>query len=243
MQGTHHWSADTALVGSVSPASRRTPLSARLVLVTAVAFIDEHGVADLTMRKLGQSLGVEAMALYRHVAGKDQVLDGVVGLLVEDMRGAAQLLEASRHGWQDYLRGVAHGVRRVALAHPLAFPLVAARAPDPPWLRSPLRDLDMVEAFVTELRAEGFSQEACVTAYRAFTSFLLGHLLLEVSTPVVGRGPAEAAQVRASDGLADHPQASSLHPYLTPGACAAEFDEALETVLGRLALLKEARSR
>ncbi len=76
---------------------------------------------------------------------------------------------------------MAHCVRRLALAHPKAFPLIASRPVEAPWLRPPLRSLRWVETFLDGLIGEGFSDTAAVGAYRAFTSFLLGHLLLEVS--------------------------------------------------------------
>ncbi len=82
-------------------------------------------------------------------------------------------------GWQDYLQRLAHGVRRFAMAHPRAFPLVATRPPEAPFVRPPLRSLRWVDAFLTALRGKGFTDEAVLYAYRSFTSFLLGHLLLE----------------------------------------------------------------
>ena len=79
----------------------------------------------------------------------------------------------------------------MALAHPKAFPLVASRPVEAPWLRPPLRSLTWVEAFLDGLIAEGFSDEAAVAAYRAFTSFLLGHLLLEVAMLGADVGPLD----------------------------------------------------
>ena len=62
-------------------APRRVPLSRELVLQTAIRLADQGGLESLSMRKLGQELGVEAMALYYHVANKDEVLDGIVDLV------------------------------------------------------------------------------------------------------------------------------------------------------------------
>ncbi len=64
------------------PATKpRTPLSRDRVLLAAVAFADDRGIAALSMRKLGEALGVEAMSLYNHVENKDQLLDGMVDLV------------------------------------------------------------------------------------------------------------------------------------------------------------------
>src|SRR3954466_8031732 len=90
------------------------------ILQAAVDFIDEHGLAALTMRRLGASLGVEGMALYRYVPGREDLLDGVVNRVVEtlfdDDDGDDVYIE-NASGWQDYLMRLGHGVRRIALAH------------------------------------------------------------------------------------------------------------------------------
>ena len=232
--------ADAALVAGDDPPSRRTPLDRRRVLEAAVAYIDEHGLPGLTMRRLGEVLGVEAMALYRHVAGKEELLDGVVELLVEGMRADEDVVDRPRDGWQDFLQRLAHGVRRLALAHPKAFPLVASRPAEAPWLRPPLRSLDWVEAFLDGLRSEGFGDEAAVAAYRAFTGFLLGHLLLEVATRGADLGPLDVLEEETEPGaLAAYPTVRRLRGQLSQDNSATEFEDALEELLNRLELLRQ----
>lgn len=226
--------ADAALVHGEAPASRHTPLDRGLILDAAVTFIDEQGLAGLTMRRLGQALGVEAMALYRYVSGKEELLDGVVDLLVEGMRTDVEVLDRPSDGWQDFVQRLAHGVRRVALAHPKAFPLVASRPPEAPWLRPPLRSLEWVEAFLVGLESEGFSDEAAVASYRAFTSFLLGHLLLEASTHGANVGPLDVLEETTEPGLSDYPTVERLRRQLAEDKAAVEFEEALEELLNRL---------
>ena len=160
-------------------------------MAAAISFIDEFGLPGLSMRRLGAMLGVEAMSLYRYVPGRENLLDAVVGSILDEMAVDAEVLDSPRDGWQDFLQRLAHGVRRVALAHPRAFPLVASRPTEAPWLRPPLRSLDTVESFLHGLVEEGFTDDAAVAAYRAFTSFLLGHLLLEVSTYGADVGPLD----------------------------------------------------
>ncbi|MFL6134665.1 MAG: WHG domain-containing protein, partial [Nocardioidaceae bacterium] len=136
---------------------------------------------------------------------------------------------------------LAHGVRRVALAHPKAFPLVASRPPEAPWLRPPLRSLKWVEAFLHGLGGEGFSDDAAVAAYRAFTSFLLGHLLLEVSTLGADVGPLDVIddQEDANDkSLAPYPTVGRLSSSLAEDHTAVEFEESLEELLNRIALMQ-----
>jgi AcrR family transcriptional regulator len=232
--------ADAALVAGDDPPSRRTPLDRRRVLEAAVAYIDEHGLPGLTMRRLGEVLGVEAMALYRHVAGKEELLDGVVEVLVEGMREDEDVVDRPRDGWQDFLQRLAHGVRRLALTHPKAFPLVASRPAEAPWLRPPLRSLDWVEAFLDGLRSEGFSDEAAVAAYRAFTSFLLGHLLLEVAAHGADLGPLDVLEEETEpDRLAAYPTVRRLRSELSQDNSATEFEDALEELLNRLELLRQ----
>lgn len=231
--------ADAALVNGEAPPSKHVPLDRARILEAALTYIDEQGLAGLTMRRLGQTLGVEAMALYRYVAGKEELLDGVVDHLVAGMRADAQVLDRPSDGWQDFVQRLAHGVRRVALAHPKAFPLVASRPPEAPWLRPPLRSLDWVEAFLSGLESEGFSDEAAVASYRAFTSFLLGHLLLEVSTHGADVGPLDVLEESPEPGLEDYPMVSRLRRQLAEDKAAVEFEEALEELLNRMALVRQ----
>lgn len=231
--------ADAALVNGDAPPSRHTPLDRGLILDAAIRFIDEQGLPGLTMRRLGQALGVEAMALYRYVAGKEELLDGVVDRLVAGMRADGEVLDRPQDGWQDFVQRLAHGVRRVALTHPKVFPLVASRPPEAPWLRPPLRSLDWVEAFLAGLESEGFSDEAAVASYRAFTSFLLGHLLLEVSTHGADLGPLDVLDEGPQPGLEDYPMVSRLRSQLAQDKAAVEFEEALEELLNRLALVRQ----
>ena len=191
---------DAAVVAGQAPPSARVPLDRARIVTTAIAYIDESGLAGLSMRRLGNELGVEAMSLYRHVSGKEDLLDGVVDQLVASFSDDEAVLSAPEHGWQDFLQRLAHGVRRIcALSHPKAFPLVASRPPQAPWLRPPLRSLEVVESFLAGLRSEGFSGEAAVAAYRAFTSFLLGHLLLEVSAHGADIGPLDVLDDEATE--------------------------------------------
>ena len=144
------------------------------------------------MRRLGAHLGVEGMALYHYIHGREDLLDGIVELVIDDLYGDPDVHLTATH-WQDYLQRLAHGVRRIALAHPQVFPLVATRPPAAPWVRPPLRSLRWMESFLETLHQCGFTDAGCVAAYRAFSSFLLGHLLLEVSDRGADVSPIEQA--------------------------------------------------
>ncbi len=222
----------------------RQTLSRERIIQAAIEFVDQGGLSALTMRRLGKQLGVEAMSLYRYVNGREDLLEGIVDRLIAQLH-----LRPDEHqlgptdGWQAYLQWLAHGVRALAREHPNVFPLIATRHPAAPWLRPPLRSLRVVEDFLTMLNSRGFSDTHAVLAYRAFTSFLLGHLLLEVSTLGAQTGPAEEpldegdAEIPNADhqlDLRDFPHVRRLEAQLSEDHASDEFEQALEDLLDRL---------
>ena len=235
----------TRAVRATPPGTTRTPLDRRRVLAAAIEFIDEHGLEALTMRRMGAHLGVEGMALYRHVTGREDLLDGVVETVIDALYGDPEVYLAPQHGWEDYLQRLAHGVRRIAIAHPAVFPLIATRPPAAPWVRPPLRSLRWMESFLDALTTHGFSDGAAVAAYRAYTSFLLGHLLLEVSqrgVPISPLDDPEASPHVEDRSLVAYPLVRRLSPLLSEDESAAEFEESLENLLERLQrVLRELR--
>jgi AcrR family transcriptional regulator len=226
---------------TVSIGASRKGLDRAVIVQAALQAIDRDGAQGLTMRGLGQDLGVEAMALYRYVTGREDLLEAVVAVLLDglDQDLDDQLTET----WQGYLQALAHAVRRIAVEHPAAFPLVATRHPAAPWLRPPLRSLELVEDFLTTLGGHGFTDEQVVGTYRAFSSFLLGHLLLESAARGAETSPIEeplnegGAQVPSQDSqidLAGSPTVARLRPLLSEDHSSEEFEISLETLLDRL---------
>jgi TetR/AcrR family tetracycline transcriptional repressor len=213
-----------------------------VIVRAALDSIDRNGAQGLTMRGLALDLGVEAMSLYRYVAGREDLLEAVVALLLE---GLTDLDEQLGKTWQGYLQGLAHAVRRIAVEHPAAFPLVATRHPAAPWLRPPLRSLELVDDFLSTLSGFGFTDEQVVSTYRAFTGFLLGNLLLEVAVRGAETSPVEEpldegkATVPNRDGKVDlsgSPAVARFQPLLSVDRSAEEFEVSLETLLDRLEL-------
>lgn len=223
----------------VEPGAVRGPLDRRTILLAAVTMIDQNDLRHLTMRRLGAHLGVEGMALYHYIHGREDLLDGIVELVIDDLYGDPEVHLAAEV-WQDYLQRLAHGVRRIALAHPQVFPLIATRPPAAPWVRPPLRSLRWMESFLETLHRCGFSDAGAVNAYRAFTSFLLGHLLLEVSAQGADIGPIDQADPddAPTTDLTEYPRLKRLEPLLSQDHSADEFEEALETLLERIDLLE-----
>lgn len=218
-------------------------LSRERVVDAALAYIDDHGAQKLSMRKLGAVLHVEGMALYRYVSGREDLLEGVVDRV---MGGLVERLDTGPYeSWQGYLQNLAHGVREVALEHPLVFPLVATRHPAAPWLRPPLRDLELVEHFLSTLIDHGFTASQAVATYQAYTSFLVGHLLLESAQHGADSSPVEVpfdeggAGVPGGDAEVDVSQfrtIQSLRDLLSRDSSEEQFEVALETLLDRLEL-------
>lgn len=230
--------ADLDAINGRELPSAQIPLSRERIVQTAISYISDHGLASLSMRRLATTLGVEAMSLYRYVVSRDDLLDAIVEDLVDEMDSYPDVITAPDHGWQDFLQRLAHGVRKVALAHPAAFPLIASRPAEAPWLRPPLRSLRWVEFFLNGLEQEGFSNQAAAAAYRAFTSFLLGHLLLEVASHGADLGPLDVIDDDHNDSLDAYPTVERLSPLLREDHSAAEFEESLENLLDRIALIK-----
>ena len=226
----------------------REPLTRTAILQAAVAFVDEHGLTSLTMRRLGQLLGVEAMSLYHHVNGREDLLEGMVAEVVGTVSLPSDDTLGPTDGWQAFLQHVAHDVRSVAVTHPNLFPLMATHPPAAPWLRPPLRSLQLVEEFLSGLVNRGLPDEAAVHAYKVFTSFLLGHLLLEVSQLGADTGPVDepldegGAAVSRSEvprndrklDLGSCPTVLRLQEPLAVHDAGAEFELSLEALLDRL---------
>lgn len=228
-----------------APERRWGRLNRELIVDQAVAIIDTSGPGALTMRRLGQELGAEAMSLYRYVNGREDLLEAVVDRLVGELRVDPGGQMHPLDGWQAFLQWMAHEVRRLALEHPNAFPLIATRHPAAPWLRPPLRSLRVVQEFLDGLTSRGFTEDQAVAAYRSFTSFLLGHLLLESATSGASTAPLEEplnegdADVPNADAgldVSEYPTVVRLRGKLSEDHTEDEFESALEALLQRLDL-------
>ena len=141
----------------------RVPLSRERVLRAAVLLADEDGIDALTMRELGLRLGVEAMSLYNHVANKDDILDGMVDLVVGEID-----LPANAADWKQAMRARAISAQAVFARHPWVSPLIDSRQSSGP---ARLRYFDWV---IGKLRRAGFSLEASAHAFSVLDSYIYG---------------------------------------------------------------------
>lgn len=198
------------------PTARRgAKLSARRITEVTLEIIDTQGVGSASMRAIAGQLGVEAMSLYKHFPTRDALLDAVVDRIVDELDDDPQVRREATDGWRDYLSRLAHGVRRYAIAHPHAFPLVATRPADAPWVNPPLRSLTWIESMLSTLSGEGFDDDEVLFAYRSFNSFLLGYLLMESGARTL-RDPQEGdGSFSAGGGSDPEPVPGGLSPTRT----------------------------
>ncbi len=147
-------------------ATTRTPLSRQRILQAALELVDGGGLEALTMRKLAQALGFEAMSLYNHVANKDDVINGILDLALSETD-----LPSAPQDWRAAIRASAISVHDALRRHPWA----------PALLMSPDRirpsRLQYMDALLGRLREAGFSAETTYHAYHALDGHIVGFSL------------------------------------------------------------------
>ena len=198
----------------------RTPLTRDRVLRAAVGLADRDGIEALSMRKLGQELGVDAMALYRHVHGKDDLLDGVAELIVGEIERPI-----ATDDWKAALRQQAMAARRVMLRHPWARRVLEERGTSGP------ASLAHIEAVLATLLGAGFSMDIAHHALHVLDSRIFGfnQALFEDSGPADLSPEAEAAIVRA---LAGYPAISELAKAASHEGVLGRCDDDVEFAFG-----------
>jgi AcrR family transcriptional regulator len=150
----------------------RIPLSRERVLRAAIALADQGGLESLSMRKLGQELGVEAMSLYHHVANKDDLLDGIVDAVTSEIE-----VPSEGYDWKEAIRRTAISSHDVFVRHRWSCSLMMRRA-----RVSPDR-MRWMEAVLRTFREAGFSADMTHHAYHAIDSHITGFTLWQVSMP------------------------------------------------------------
>jgi AcrR family transcriptional regulator len=148
----------------------RLPLSRDRILQAALELADDGGIESLTMRKLGQALGFEAMSLYNYVANKDDLLDGILDLVL------AETEPPSPEGdWRTAIRSSAISVHQGLTRHPWACPLLMS----PGHIR-PAR-LQYMDSLLGRLREAGFSAETTYHAYHVLDAHIFGFSLWQAN--------------------------------------------------------------
>lgn len=168
----------------------RKPLSRERVLLAAIAVADQMGLESLTMRRLGSHLGVEAMSLYKHVAGKDDILDGIVDLVIGKID-----LPSPETDWRTAMRQRAISARQVLASHPWAIGMMESRTSMGPAA------LQYVDAVIGSLRAGGFSVEMAAYAFLLLDSYIYGFVVQEAGFRFDAREETTAPAARMLEAL------------------------------------------
>lgn len=163
--------------------THRPALSRAKVLRKALQMADKGGIESLSMRKIAQALKVEAMSLYNHVATKEDILDGLVELVVEEIAAPT-----SGGPWQQAMRQRALSAHAVLMRHPFATMLFVSRLNIGPNM------LRYVDATIGCLREAGFSYALADHAWSALDAYLYGFTLQKLNFPLDPADYASAAQ-------------------------------------------------
>jgi AcrR family transcriptional regulator len=146
--------------------ARRPALSRDRILAAALTVVDREGLDAISMRRLGDELGVEAMSLYNHVAGKGAILDGIFEAILAELPRVARTAS-----WRADIGARAHALRAVLAAHPNALPLFATRPAVTP------ASLEHVEDVLEVLGGAGFSAGDALAALQVLLAYVVGHTL------------------------------------------------------------------
>jgi AcrR family transcriptional regulator len=205
----------------------RPPLTRDRVLQAAVDVADRDGLGALTMRRLGAELGVEAMSLYKHVAGKEEILDGILELVVGEIE-----IPSEETDWRESMRRRAISARAVLSRHSWAIGLLEARGA---MGRTTLRYLD---AILGRLRSAGFSIEDAAHAFWLLDSYVYGHVIQETRLPF--RTSEEMSEstgsIREQVTTDEYPHLAEIgeHARVHGSSIDREFEFGLELILDAL---------
>ncbi len=212
-------------------ATRRRPLSRDRVLRAAILLADEGGLESVSMRRLGQVLRVEAMSLYKHVANKDDILDGVADLVMGDFE-----VPSGDVDWKTAIRRGAISAHQALLHHPWASSLIESRANAGP---ARLRYLDAV---IGVLSGAGFTMPMVMRAIMALDSHTYGFVLQELAWPFDDEHAPEVAAAFAR-GLpaGEFPNLLAMAEMVSraPGGVPAAFEFGLDLILDGLERLRD----
>ncbi|MFD3505898.1 TetR/AcrR family transcriptional regulator [Nocardia sp. NPDC058666] len=213
----------------------RTPLTRERVLRAAIDLADQEGLDALSMRRLAKAVGVEAMSLYNHVANKDDLLDGIIDLVVAEI-----YVPETGGDWRAELRQRATSAHEVLLRHRWATGLLGSRVNVGPAM------LRYVDATLGCLLAAGFTYEQADRAWNALDSHIYGFTLQAINFPLAPDEYASAAQqFLPLIPTESHPHMHALASMVINGTHSgtADFTFGLDLLLDGLSRLIQSGSR
>jgi TetR/AcrR family transcriptional regulator, tetracycline repressor protein len=205
----------------------RNTLSRALIVQAALILVDSEGLDALTMPRLAEHLGVGTMSLYRHVEGKDGLLDAVAADVVSDV----SVPGGAPDDWEGRVVGYLRALRTQALRHPALARILADRGLAVPPV------LDQLETVHGILRAAGFSDVDAVRSFYSLLIYVFGSLLWELPRVHLQAPSAYAAAWnRAIDGVdpATHPNLVALRDTLATSASGDQFEYGLQRLVAAL---------
>lgn len=203
-----------------------------MVLTAALEIIDRDGVEGLSMRRLGDALHRDPMALYRHAPNKAALLDGVAEMVFEQLT-----VDPTDPDWAAQLRAVAHDFRQLALAHRRVVPLLVTHPLATPLGLRPPGILRPLEAILELLTRAGFSPTEALHIYRALFGFLYGHVLNELQEIIENHDETDDLLRLGLHRLPirEFPNLRRLAPVLASYDGGAELERGLDILLTGLA--------
>jgi AcrR family transcriptional regulator len=206
---------------------RRLPLGRDAIEQAALALIEKEGLEELSMRKLGAKLGVEAMSLYHHFPSKAHLLDALLERLIGTLT-----VPSSELPWRERLASICYGYRALAAKHPRFAPFMLVHRMNTrvtlAWLES-----------MTKIVADGgFEPEQGARAFRLVSYFLMGAILDE--TAGYAKGPTAVEVVPDSEQRTIAPTVTSFGPYFARAHWDATFERGLSVILDELERWRQA---
>lgn len=211
----------------------RLPLSRERILRAALTIADREGLEGLSMRRIARELGAKPMSLYNHVANKDDLIDGIVDLVVAEIEPPRR-----EEPWKIAMRRRANSSHEALLAHPWAILPLISRVNVGPAM------LGYVDATLGCLREAGFSYELADYAWNAMDNHIYGFTLQELSFPLErSEYPEAAARFMESVRSEDHPYFAELTQLVIDGRHMGvhDFDFGLDLILDGLERYRENR--
>lgn len=207
----------------------RVPLTRERVLREALRVADEGGIGALSMRRLGQLLGVEAMSLYKHVADKEDLLDGIADLVMAEIEPPV-----TDPDWRAAIRRSAISAHDALRTHPWAGPVIESRLhPGPARLR-------YLDAVIGVLRAAGFSLPMVANVFMALDSHIYGFTMQEQNVPFAMEDAPQVVAMLARTIFADYPHVFAMAELAAAGgkSIPVDFEFGLDLLLDGLERLR-----
>src|ERR1700690_1317797 len=207
----------------------KTPLNRERILRAALDMADNAGIDALTMRALGQALEVEAMSLYNYVEDKDDLLTGIVELVLSEID-----LAPTADNWRSDMRATAMSAHEALLRHPWACRLVLT----PASARMISARMSYIESILARIRDAGFTPEAASRGYHALDSHILGFTIWQLGHALPADAPPDFIDtlMRQLDPdifpyLIEH---AAVHMNSSEGEEEGEFEFGLDLILDGL---------